>query len=81
MGIALRKILWDCQMPWNRFIRAMPRLSGDLFLLLMSGTASSEGEGCQAAQKKYLDFLKLLFKDRAYVSLAYMTGILPIKKY
>jgi len=48
---------------------------------MMSGTASSEGEGCQAAQKKYLDFLKLLFKDRAYVSLAYMTGILPIKKY
>ncbi len=33
------------------------------------------------AQKKYLDFLKLLFKDQAYVSLAYMTGILPIKKY
>lgn len=32
-------------------------------------------------QKKYLDFLKQLFKDRTYVSLAYMTGILPIKKY
>lgn len=33
------------------------------------------------AQKQYLDFLKDLFKDRTYVSLAYMTGILPIKKY
>lgn len=33
------------------------------------------------AQKKYLDFLKDLFKDRTYVALAYMTGILPIKKY
>ena len=33
------------------------------------------------AQKHYLDFLKDLFKDRTYVSLAYMTGILPIKKY
>lgn len=33
------------------------------------------------AQKMYLDFLKDLFKDRTYVSLAYMTGILPIKKY
>lgn len=32
-------------------------------------------------QKKYLDFLKDLLKDRAYVRLAYMTGILPIKKY
>lgn len=33
------------------------------------------------AQKKYLDFLRDLFKDRTYVKLAYMTGILPIKKY
>ena len=32
-------------------------------------------------QKKYLDFLRDLFKDRAYVKLVYMTGILPIKKY
>lgn len=34
-----------------------------------------------AAQKMYLDFLRDLFKDRIYVKLAYMTGILPIKKY
>lgn len=33
------------------------------------------------AQKMYLDFLRDLFKDRVYVSLAYLTGILPIKKY
>lgn len=33
------------------------------------------------AQKIYLDFLRDLFKDRPYVTLAYMTGILPIKKY
>ena len=32
-------------------------------------------------QRKYLDFLRNLFKDQPYVSLAYMTGILPIKKY
>lgn len=32
-------------------------------------------------QKAYLDFLQDLFKDRTYVKLAYMTGILPIKKY
>lgn len=32
-------------------------------------------------QKKYLDFLRNLLKDRVYVSLVYMTGILPIKKY
>ena len=33
------------------------------------------------AQKVYLDFLRVLLKDQAYVKLAYMTGILPIKKY
>ena len=33
------------------------------------------------AQKKYLDFLRNLLKDQEYVALAYMTGILPIKKY
>ena len=30
---------------------------------------------------KYLKFLKALLKDRSYVELAYMTGILPIDKY
>lgn len=32
-------------------------------------------------QKEYLDFLRGLFKGAEYVELAYMTGILPIKKY
>lgn len=32
------------------------------------------------SQKKYLDFLRNLLKDQSYVALAYMTGILPIKK-
>lgn len=34
-----------------------------------------------AAQKKYLDFLRGWLKDQPYVALAYMTGILPVKKY
>ena len=37
--------------------------------------------GDKKAQEKYLDFLRNLLKDKAYVSLCYMTGILPIKKY
>ncbi|MBR1865749.1 MAG: AAA family ATPase, partial [Lachnospiraceae bacterium] len=32
-------------------------------------------------QTFYLDFLRDWLKDREYVALAYMTGILPIKKY
>ncbi|MCD8336873.1 MAG: AAA family ATPase [Lachnospiraceae bacterium] len=35
----------------------------------------------EESQKKYLDFLRNLLKDQSYVALAYMTGILPIKKY
>ena len=29
--------------------------------------------------RKYLDFLRAWLKDKEYVALAYMTGILPIK--
>lgn len=36
---------------------------------------------CKEIQKDYLDFLRGLFKGQTYVDLAYMTGILPIKKY
>ncbi|MCD8201700.1 MAG: AAA family ATPase [Clostridia bacterium] len=32
-------------------------------------------------QREYLGFLNSLFKQQSYVALAYMTGILPIKKY
>ncbi len=35
----------------------------------------------KTAQVYYLNFLRNLLKDRSYVALAYMTGILPIKKY
>lgn len=35
----------------------------------------------EEAQKTYLDFLRAWLKDQEYVALAYMTGILPIKKY
>ena len=32
-------------------------------------------------QTEYLDFLRDWMKDKPYIALAYMTGILPIKKY
>lgn len=37
--------------------------------------------GDTRAQTLYLDWLRALLKDKPYVALAYMTGILPIKKY
>lgn len=33
------------------------------------------------SQKLYLDFLRDIMKDKGYLALCYMTGILPIKKY
>ena len=33
------------------------------------------------SQTTYLNFLRDLLKNKSYVALAYMTGILPIKKY
>ncbi len=40
-----------------------------------------ERQESEAMQKEYLDFLRDLLKDQPYVALAYMTGILPVKKY
>lgn len=34
-----------------------------------------------STQRAYLDFLRDWMKDNPYIALAYMTGILPIKKY
>lgn len=54
---------------------------GFIFIIDEWDCVFREAKNNKNIQKKYLDFLKLLFKDRAYVCLAYMTGILPIKKY
>jgi hypothetical protein len=40
-----------------------------------------EWKGDLKAQKDYLSFLRSLLKDKSFIALAYMTGILPIKKY
>lgn len=40
-----------------------------------------EAKSDLVSQKAYLDFLRDLFKGQTYVRLAYMTGILPVKKY
>jgi len=40
-----------------------------------------ERQESEALQRQYLDFLRNLLKDQEYAALAYMTGILPVKKY
>ena len=40
-----------------------------------------ERQESEQQQRQYLDFLRNLLKNQPYVALAYMTGILPVKKY
>jgi len=63
------------------FAKSDRKEKGFVFILDEWDCVFREAKNNIDAQKKYLDFLRDLFKDRTYVKLAYMTGILPIKKY
>ena len=57
--------------------------SGEKFVFILDewDCVMREIKEDERSQKEYLDFLRMIFKDQPYVSLVYMTGILPIKKY
>ena len=55
--------------------------SGFIFIIDEWDCIFREYKNDADSQKRYLDFMRSLLKDQPYVSLAYMTGILPIKKY
>ena len=52
-----------------------------IFLIDEWDCVMREKQDSENLQKSYLDFLRGLLKDQPYVALAYMTGILPVKKY
>ena len=52
-----------------------------IFLIDEWDCVMRERQEQEALQREYLDFLRNLLKDQPYVALAYMTGILPVKKY
>lgn len=52
-----------------------------IFLIDEWDCVMRERNESEELQKQYLDFLRDLLKDQPYVALAYMTGILPVKKY
>ena len=52
-----------------------------IFLIDEWDCVMRERQESEPMQKQYLDFLRNLLKDQPYVALAYMTGILPVKKY
>ena len=68
---------------FNQVMKDVYRATKKPFIILIDewDCLFREYENDVDAQKKYLDFLRLWLKDQAYVGLAYMTGILPIKKY
>lgn len=57
--------------------------TGRRFIFLMDewDCVMRERQESEDIQRQYMDFLRNLLKDRPYVELAYMTGILPVKKY
>ena len=57
--------------------------TGHLFIILIDewDCLFREYQDDKESQKRYLDFLRAWLKDQEYVALAYMTGILPVKKY
>lgn len=52
-----------------------------IFLIDEWDCVMREKQEAEVLQKDYLDFVRDLLKDQPYVALAYMTGILPVKKY
>ncbi len=63
------------------FSKQTKEKKGFVFIIDEWDCVFREYEDKKEEQKQYLDFLKDLFKDRTYVKVVYMTGILPIKKY
>lgn len=64
-------------------LRRIYAKTGKQFIFLVDewDCVMRERQDSEALQKQYLDFLRNLLKDQPYVALAYMTGILPVKKY
>ena len=64
-------------------LRQIYAKTGQTFIFLIDewDCVMRERQDSEELQKQYLDFLRNLLKDQSYVALAYMTGILPVKKY
>ena len=64
-------------------LRKFYRKTGTKFVIFIDewDAIFREYKDDKQGQKIYLDFLRDWLKDREFIALAYMTGILPIKKY
>lgn len=64
-------------------VNEMLQAAGDSFIFILDEWDSIFYEKYVTGEDKihFLKFLKALLKDKSYVDLAYMTGVLPIAKY
>lgn len=79
---------WPHDIP--NFAQSLPQIleyaadakgSGFIFVIDEWDCPMREDSSDEVLQKRWLDFLRDLFKGAPYVDAAYITGILPIKKY
>lgn len=89
-----KSVSWDLQHEYaqvdyfdkTKLVRVLKDIysqTGEKFIFLIDewDCVFREYKDNKDAQRTYLDYLRLILKDQPYVELAYMTGILPIKKY
>lgn len=94
LSLISRSVLWDLKKAYpqvelfdeNHLARSMKDIyeaTHRSFVILIDewDCIFREYQRDKNVQEKYLDFLRNWLKDQPYVGLAYMTGILPIKKY
>lgn len=88
------KILWELHekygslrcYDWSDLVMVMKTIHSKLghqFIIIIDewDCIFRENPHDKVVQEQFLDFLRLWLKDKSYVALSYMTGILPIKKY
>ena len=94
LDLIRRSVLWELLGKYPDFryfdnenlIRTMQDIYGNTrcpFVLIIDewDCVFREYKTEKKAQEQYLDFLRDLIKDKSYIHLAYMTGILPVRKY
>ena len=75
----------DC-FDWNNLVLVLKSIFSEkgipfIFIIDEWDCVFREHKNDTESQRGYLNFLRNLLKNQSYVALAYMTGILPIKKY
>ena len=80
---AYRDVAYDDEEDLMQTMENLYQEKGSQFVILIDewDAVFREYKDDPDGQRLYLDFLRDWLKDKQYVALAYMTGILPIKKY